>query len=82
MSTQCEFCGKADVENHLLECEMVLSYLFAGSTTFSCPDETTIQLINTVKKPKKLPVLRWKNILELCEELRGVSNHQSTMMYT
>ena len=82
MSTQCEFCDKPDVVNHLLECEMVLAYLFAGSTTFSCSDETTIQLINTVKKVKKLPTLRWKNILELYEELRGVSNHASTMMYT
>ena len=82
MTTQCEFCDKPDVVNHLLECEMVLAYLFAGSTTFSCPDETTIQLINTVKKAKKLPTLRWKNILELCGELRGVSNHASTMMYT
>ena len=61
---------------------MVIAYLFAGSTIFSCPDETTIQLINTVKKVKKLPTLRWKNILELCEELRGVSTYASTMMYT
>ena len=82
MTTKCEFCDKPDVGNHLLECEMVLSYLFAGSTTLSCPDETTIQLVNTIKKTKKLPVLRWKNIRELCEELRGVSTHQSTMMYT
>ena len=52
MTTQCEFCDKPDVVNHLLECEMVLAYLFAGSTTFSCSDETTIQLINTVKKVK------------------------------
>ena len=82
MTNQCEFCDKLDENNHLLECEMVLSYLFAGSTTLSCPDEMTIQLVNTVKKVKKLPVLRWKNILELCEELRGVTNHSSTMMYT
>ena len=82
MTTQCEFCDKPDVVNHLLECEMVLAHLFAGSTTFSCPDETTIQLVNTVKKVKKLPSLRWKNILELCKELRGISNHASTMMYT
>ena len=82
MTTQCEFCDKPDVVNHLLECEMVLAHLFAGSTTFSCPDETTIQLINTVKKVKKLPKLRWKNILELCEELRGISTNVSTMMYT
>ena len=80
MTNQCEFCDKPDIENHLLECEMVLAYLFAGSTTLSCPDETTIQLVNTVKKIKKLPILRWKNIRELCEELRGTGN--STMMYT
>ena len=82
MTTQCEFCEQDDINNHLLECEMVLAYLFAGSTTFSCPEETTIQLVNTVKKVKKLPKLRWKNIRELCEELRGISNHTSTMMYT
>ena len=82
MTTQCEFCDKPDVDGHLLVCEMVLSYLFAGSTVFTCPDETTIQLVNTVKNRKKLPILRWKNIIELCEELRGVLSHQSTMMYT
>ena len=75
MTNQCEFCDKPDIENHLLECEMVLSFLFAGSTTLTCTDETTIQLVNTVKKIKK-----WKNILELCEELRGAGD--STMMYT
>ena len=80
MTNQCEFCDKPDIENHLLECEMVLAYLFAGSTTLSCHDETTIQLVNTVKKIKKLPVLRWKNILELCDALRGAGD--STMMYT
>ena len=82
MTNQCEFCDKPDIENHLLECEMVLSYLFAGSTTLSCPDETTIELVNVVKKHRKLPILRWKNIRELCDALRGVSNHASTMMYT
>ena len=72
----CEFCEERISEfNHLLECEMVLSYLFAGSTTFSCPDDTTIELINTIKKPKKLPIVRWKNIRELSEELRAVSSH-------
>ena len=79
MTTQCEFCDKPDVVNHLLECEMVIAYFFAGSTTLSCPGEMTIQLVDTVKKPKKLPVLRWKNIRELCEELRGTG--KSSMMY-
>ena len=80
MTNQCEFCDKPDVENHLLECEMVLSYLFAGSTTLNCLDEATIELVNVIKKPKKLPILRWKNIRELCVALRGTGN--STMMYT
>ena len=79
MTNQCEFCDKPDIENHLLECEMVLSYLFAGSTTLNCLDEATIELVNVIKKPKKLPILRWKNIRELCGELRGTGN--STMMY-
>ena len=81
MSAQCELCDEPDVNNHLLVCEMVLSHLFGGSTTFSCTDETIIQLVNTVKKPKKLPTPRWKNIRELFEELRGVSTHPNTMMY-
>ena len=81
MTNQCEFCNKPDVDNHLLECEMVLAHLFEGSTCFSCLEETSIQLVNTVKKVKKLPSLRWKSILELCKELRGISDHTSTMMY-
>ena len=79
MANQCEFCDELDIENHLLECEMVLSYLFAGTTTLSFPDEMTIELVNVIKKPRKLPILRWKNIRELCESLRGTNN--STMMY-
>ena len=82
MTTQCEFCDKPDVVNHLLECEMVLAHLFDGNTTLSFPEETSVQLVNTVKKPKRIPTLRWKNMRELCDALRGVSNHASTMMYT
>ena len=79
MTNQCEFCDEPDIENHLLECEMVLSYLFAGTSTLSFPDEMIIELVNVIKKPRKLPILRWKNIRELCEALRGTNN--STMMY-
>ena len=80
---ECEFCKeKVKDPNHLLECDMVLSHLFAGNISLSCPEETIVDLVTTIKKPNKLPILRWKNILELSEELRGVSSHQSTMMYT
>ena len=81
MTNQCEFCDKTNVENHLLECEKLVGFLFDGNTTLSFPEETYVQLVNTVKKPKKTPSLRWKSILELCKELRGISDHKSTMMY-
>ena len=81
MTTQCEFCDKPDEKNHLLECEMVVGFLFDGDTALSFPEETSIQLVNTVKKPKRIPSTRWKNMRELCDALRGVSTHSNTMMY-
>ena len=81
MTTQCEFCDNPNVGNHLIECEMVLGHLFDGNTTFSFHEETSIQLVNTVKKPKRIPSTRWKNIRELCNALQGVSTHSNTMMY-
>ena len=66
----CEFC-KEEIRDasHLLECEMVLSHLFAGNVSLSCPEETIVNLVSTVKKPCKLPILKWKTISELCKEL-------------
>ena len=77
----CDFCETMDVDpNHLLECEMVIGFLFDGNTSLSFEEETSVQLVNTVKKPKKIPSPRWKNIRELCDALRGVSiNHGNTM---
>ena len=60
---------------------MVIGFLFGGDTMLSFPEETTVQLVNTVKKPTKIPSTRWKNIRELCDALRGVSTHSNTMMY-
>ena len=82
MTTQCEFCDKPDVKNHLLECEMVLGHLFGGETVIAFPEETSVQLVVTVKKPKKLPLVRWKNLVELARDLRGETGNTSTMMYT
>ena len=81
MTTQCEFCDKPNVDNHLLECEMMIGFLFGGDTTLSFPEETLVQLVNSVKKPKRIPSPRWKNIRELCDALRGVSTHSNNMMY-
>ena len=77
----CEFCDKPNVDNHLLECEMVLGFLFDRNTFLSFEEETSVQLVNTTKKPKRTPSPRWKNIQELCDALRGVSTHSNNMMY-
>ena len=82
MTTQCEFCGKPNEGNHLLECGMVVAHLFSGNTTLCISDEVTIQLVDTVKRVRKLATLRWKNIRELCSELGGDSSLSSTMLYT
>ena len=70
------------MDNHLLECEMVLGHLFDGDTTLALPEETTVQLVNSIKKPRRIPLVRWRTIRELCDALRGVSIHSNTMMYT
>ena len=78
----CEFCKeKVQDPNHLLECDMVLSHLFAGCISLSCPEETNVNLVTTIKKPNKLPILRWKTMSELCKELRKMSNLPNNMMY-
>ena len=82
MTTQCDFCSENDVNGHLLDCKMVVGFLFDGNTALSFPEETSIQLVNSIKNPKKAPLTRWKNMRELCDALRGVSTHSSTMMYT
>ena len=79
---ECEFCKeRVGGTSHLLECDMVMSHLFAGSISLSCPEETIVNLVTTIKRPNKLPTLKWKTILELCKELRGVSNSPNDMMY-
>ena len=79
---ECEFCKeRVQDANHLLECGMVLSHLFAGCVSLSCPEETIVDLVTTIKKPNKLPILKWKTILELCKDLRGISNLPNNMMY-
>ena len=80
MTTQCEFCDKPNVDNHLLECEMVIGFLFDGDTTIAFPEETTVQLASSSKKPKRIPMVRWKTILELCNALRD--RVEQPMMYT
>ena len=81
MTTQCEFCDKPDVNNHLLECEMVLGHLFGGETLLCFPEEATVQLVVTVKKNHKLPLVRWKNLVELARDLCGETGNTSAMMY-
>ena len=80
---KCEFCEKKVQDpSHLLECDVVLSHLFAGNISLSCPEEAIVDLVTTIKKPNKLPILKWKTIRELCKELRGMSNLPNNMMYT
>ena len=81
MTTLCKFCDEPNAGNHLLECEMVLGHLFGGETLLAFPEEATVQLVVTVKKPKKLPLVRWKNLVELVRDLRGETGNTSTMMY-
>ena len=81
MQQTCEFCNLENIGNHLLECEMVLSHYFGGTTSLVCVEETIISLISTIKKPKRLPILRWKTIQELCKELRDSTHQQNSMMY-
>ena len=80
---ECEFCKeRVESTSHLLECDVVLSHLFAGNISLSCPEETIVDLVTTIKKPNKLPILKWKTISELCNELRGLSNLPNNMMYS
>ena len=81
MTSQCEFYDKPNVDNHLLECEMVLSHYFEGTTSLVCEQDTNFSLVSTVKKPGKLPILRWKTILELCEDLVKSTNPPKNAMY-
>ena len=67
--------------SHLLECNMVLSHLLAGNISLSFPEETIVDLVTSIKKPNKLPILKWKTIRELCKDLRGISNLPNNMMY-
>ena len=82
MQETCEFCKQENKGNHLLECEMVLSHYFGGTTSLVCIEETNISLISTIKKPGKLPILRWKTIQELCKELKDSTHQPNSMMYT
>ena len=80
---ECEFCKeRVQDTNHLLECDMVLSHFFTGNTSLSFPEETIVNLVTTIKKPNKLPILRWKNIRELCKDLRETLDLPNNMMYT
>ena len=81
MTTQCEFCKLENKGNHLLECEMVLSHYFGGTTSLVCIEDTNVSLISTIKKPGKLPILRWKTIQELCKELVDSTHQPNSMMY-
>ena len=79
---ECEFCKvKVEDASHSLECEMVVSHLFAGNVSLSFPEETIVNLVTTIKKPNKLPILKWKTIRELCKNLRGISDVPNEMMY-
>ena len=80
---ECEFCKvKVEDASHLLECKMVVSHLFAGNVSLSFPEETIVNLVTTIKKPNKLPILKWKNIRELCKDLRETLVLPNNMMYT
>ena len=81
-SMKCNFCQRLvhDME-HLLECEMVLSYLFSGCISLSCPEETIIDLVTCSRKPNKLPSCRWKTILEFREEMLKMSKPPNNAMY-
>ena len=76
---KCEFCDEPNVANHLLECEMVLGYLFDGDTFLSFAEETTVQLVTSSKKPRRIPLVRWKTILDLSNALRGKMEEKSIM---
>ena len=79
----CEFCKvKVEDVNHLLECDMVLSHLLTGSLSLSFPEETIVNFVSTIKKPNKLPILKWKSIRELCKDLREMLVLTNNMMYT
>ena len=82
MQQTCEFCNHENKGKHLLECEMVLSHYFGGTIYLACVEETNISLISTIKKPGKLPILRWKTIKELCKELVDSTHQPNSMMYT
>ena len=53
-----------------------------GNTAISFPEETTIQLVDSTRVPRKAPLTRWKTIHEIFNAFRGVSAHSGTMMYT
>ena len=78
---KCEFCDEPNVGNHLLECEMVLGYLFDGDTFISFAEETTVQLVTSSKKPRRIPLVRWKTILDLSNALRGKMGEEKSIMY-
>ena len=79
---ECKFCPKkVDDSDHLLECDMLLAHLFNGCTSLSCPEEAIINLVSCVKNPNKLPTLRWRTILELCEELQKMTKPPNNTMY-
>lgn len=69
MVTICEFCDEPNVGNHLLECKMVIETLLEGNTALCFTKSTNIVVVDKVKWEGKLPILRWKNIKELCEDL-------------
>ena len=76
MQQTCEFCNHENKGKHLLECEI------GGTIYLACVEETNISLISTIKKPGKLPILRWKTIKELCKELVDSTHQPNSMMYT
>ena len=79
---KCNFCQKIVHDlDHLLECEMVMSYLFNGCISLSCPEEIIINLVTCSRKPNKLPSCRWITILEFREEMKGMSNPPNNAMY-
>ena len=79
---KCDYCQKlVNNLNHLLECEMVLSYLFNGCLSLSCPEETITDLVTCSRKPNELPSCRWMTILEFREEILKISNPPNNAMY-
>ena len=76
---KCEFCGEPNVAGHLLQCEMVLGFLFDGDTFLSFAEETIVQLVCSSKKPRRIPLVRWKTILDLSDALRGKMGEKNIM---